>query len=251
MNKFYSVLFVLLTIPALCVAEDKPPQVISDGWTMVPKEGHGMELEEAIKAHMAYRHEKGDTRHWDVYVPVTGSDLNRYVVRSCCQPWAEMDSYRKWSSEHASKHFNETVHPHVKKYMHNFGEVDMENSNWGENVDANFVGVTVWEVKSGKGAQASKAIKKMSDLAKNHNWSRSWSWNYPVGGSQAIMLATPFKNYAEMAPMEENFYQFAMKHLKEKKVDEMFKMFNGSFSGSNYTIWRHRKDLSMQHDEKE
>lgn len=251
MNKFYSVLFIFLAIPALCVAEDKPPQVISDSWTMVPKEGHQMELEEAMKAHMAYREEKGDSRHWDTYVPVTGDDLNRYVVRSCCRPWAEQDSYSKWSYENASKHFNETVHPHVKKYMHNFGIVDTENSNWGENVEANFVGVTYWQVKQGKGSQSSEAIKQMSKLAKENNWPSNWSWSYPVGGSQAVILATPFKNFADMAPMEENFYQFAMKHLEEKEVEEMFEKFNGSYSGSDYTIWRHRKDLSMSHDEKE
>lgn len=249
MNKIYSILFLLLTFSAVCVAEDKPPQVIADSWTMVPKEGHGMKLEEAIKAHMAYRKEKGDPMHWDTWVPVTGEDLNMYVVRSCCHPWAAQDSYRQWSLEHAREHFNETVHPHVKKYMHNFTEMDMENSHWGENTEANYVGVTAWDIKQGKGNQASSAIKQMSKLAKDNNWSRNWSWSYPVGGTHRVMLVTPFKNYAEMAPMEENFYQFAMKHMKKAKVEDMFAKFDDSFSGSDYTIWQHRKDLSMQRDE--
>ncbi len=249
MNKFYSVLFTLILIPALCVAEDQPPQVISDSWTMVPKAGHADQLETALKAHLAYRAEKGDTRQWDTYVPVTGNDLNRYVVRSCCQPWAEQDSYRAWSKEHLGEHFSETVHPHVASYMHNFGEIDMDNSHWDENVEANFVGVTMWQVKPGKGAQANAAIAAMSTMAKENNWPRNWSWSSPVGGSQRVMLATPFKNYADMAPLQENFYQFAKKHLKsEKKADEMFKDFNSSFSSSDYTIWRHDKALSMHKD---
>ncbi|MCX7554432.1 hypothetical protein OS175_11110 [Marinicella sp. S1101] len=251
MNKVYSILFLLLTVPALCVAEDKPPQVISDAWTMIPKAGHEAKFEEALKAHLKFRHDNGDTRHWDTYRPVTGDSLNRYIVRSCCQPWAEQDSYRKWSNETLGNHFNENVHPHVEKYMHNFGEVDMDNSNWGEGVEANYVGVTYWNIKPGKGGQASDAIKQMSTLAKENDWPRSWSWSYPVGGDHRVMLATPFKNFADMAPMEENFYQFAMSHMKEKKVKEMFKNFNGSFSGSSYGIYRHDKSLSMHHDEKE
>ncbi|TDR22503.1 hypothetical protein [Marinicella litoralis] len=250
MNKFYSILFTLLLIPALCVAEDKPPQVISDGWVVVPKAGHGEEFKKALKAHMDYRVEKGDTRHWDVYVPVTGNKLNHYMVRSCCKPWAEQDSYRAWSNEHIGNHFNETVHPHVETYAHNFSEVDMDNSHWGEGVDASYVGVTTWDVKSGKGAQANTAIAAMSTMAKDNGWPRHWSWSYPVGGSNQVILATPYKNFADMAPMEENFYQFAVKHLKsEKKADAMFKDFNGSFSGSHYGIYRHVKELSMNHDE--
>ena len=122
MNKLYSLLFTLLFLPAICVAEDKPAQVIADGWTMVPKADHGKEFVAAMKEHIAYRIEKGDPRHWDVYVPVTGGNLNRYLVRSCCDTWAEQDSYRKWTQENLGNHFNETVAPHVEKYMHNFTE---------------------------------------------------------------------------------------------------------------------------------
>lgn len=250
MNKFYSILFALLLIPALCVAEDKPPQVISDGWTMVPKAGHSDDFEAALKAHMAFRVEKGDTRHWDVYVPVTGDNLNKYIVRTCCKPWAEQDTYRKWTRENIGNHFNDTVHPHVDHYSHNFGELDIENSHWGDDVDASYVGVTTWEIKSGKGGQASASIGAMSALAKENGWSRNWVWSYPVGGSSRVSLVTPFKNFADMAPMEENFYQFAKKHLKsEKKADAMFKDFNGSFSSSEYSIYRHDKELSMAHSE--
>lgn len=249
MKKFHAILLASILMPFLCLAEDKPPQVISDSWTMVPKTGHGEEFETALKAHLAYRSEKGDPRHWDTYVPVTGDDLNRYVVRSCCDVWAEQDSYRTWSQENLGNHFNETVHPHVDSYTHNFGELDMANSHWDEGVDASYVGVTYWDIKSGHGAQANEAISAMSTMAKENNWPRNWSWSYPVGGSNSVMLATPFKNFADMAPMEENFYQFAKKHLKsEKKADAMFKDFNGSFSSSHYGIWRHRKDLSMTHD---
>ncbi len=246
MNNFYSILFTLILIPALCVAEDKPAQVISDGWTMVPKADHGNEFEAALKAHMAYRVEKGDPRQWHVYRPVTGSEMNRYTVRSCCDTWAEQDSYRKWTQENIGNHFNETVHPHVEKYMHNFSESDMENSHWGENTDASYVGVTVWNIKQGKGRQANESITAMSTLAKENNWSRNFSWSYPVGGSNRVMLATPHSNFADMAPMEENFYQFAVKHMNEKKADAMFEKFNDSFSDSDYAIWRHDKELSMQ-----
>ncbi len=250
MNKYYSILLTLLLIPALCVADDKPPQVISDGWTMVPKMDQGEAFEKALKAHLDYRQEKGDPRHWDVYVPVTGDELNRYVVRSCCKPWAEQDSYRKWTQEHIGNHFNETVHPYVKSYAHNYGVMDTMNSNWGQGVDASYVGVTNWTIKPGKASNAKESVTAMSQLAKDHEWPHNFSWSYPVGGESMVMLAVPFENYSAMAPLDENFYQFAKKHLKsKKKTEKMFADFNASFSGSHYTIYRHNKDLSMSHDD--
>ncbi len=252
MNRIYSILLVLLLFPALCVADnhEKKPQLIADSWSVTPKADHGNEFEEALKAHLAMRAEKGDPREWHVYVPVTGDDLNRYVIRSCCFQYADQDSYGKWSQENMGQHWNETVHPHVKSYAHNYSELDAENSNWGDDTVANYVGVTMFHIKPGKGGKMGEAIADMSTLAKENDWARNWSWFYPVGGSSSVGLATPFENYAQMAPMEENFYQFAKKHLKsEKKADKMFDKFGSAHSGSEYTIWRHRKDFMKKEEE--
>lgn len=250
MKIIQTIAILLLILPVLCEADDKPPQVISDSWTMVPKAGQHKEFEEAVKKHMAYRKEKGDPRHWDVYVPVLGDDLNRYIVRSCCQPWDEQDTYRQWSMENLGNHFNETVDPYVEKYIHNFSEIDMANSNWGEDVDASYVGVTYRTVKSGKGQQANAAIAAMSKLAKESGWPYNWSWSTPVAGEYRIGLAVPYKNFASMQPPEENFYQFAQKHMTVKDAEKMFKEFNDAFSNSHYNIYRHDKTLSMQSKKK-
>jgi hypothetical protein len=252
MNKFYSLLIILLIMPAWCAADDheKMPQVMADSWSMIPKKGHESEFEEALKAHLKMRHEKGDPRHWDTWVAVTGDKLDQYHVRSCCFEWKEQDTYSKWSSEHMGKHFNETVHPHVYKYMHNFSVIDNKNSNWGENTKANFVGVTHFEVKNGKGSEMSESIKAMSALAKDNDWPRNWSWSYPVGGDGGVNLVTPYENYAAMTPLDEGFYDFAVKHLKsKKKAEKMFDKFDSAVESSYYTIYRHRVDLSMHYED--
>lgn len=156
-------------------------------------------------------------------MPVTGSDLNRYIVRSCCAEWSEQDTYRKWTEENLGNHFSETVGPHVQSYSRNFSEIDSENSHWGDNVKANYVGYTHFETKAGKGKASSEAIKEMITVAKENNWPYSWSWSYPIGGTGGVALATPYEDYAAMAPLEENFYQFMVKHLgSEKKADQLF-----------------------------
>ncbi|KAA3644441.1 MAG: hypothetical protein DWP95_04445 [Proteobacteria bacterium] len=251
MNKFYSIICVLLLIPGWCVAEEeKEATIIADSWVMVPKAGHEDQFEAAIKEHMAMRAEKGDSRQWHTYVPITGDNLNHYVVRSCCAEWAEQDSYREWSRQNTIEHFNDTVHPHVQSYSHNFSEINRKSSNWGDDVKANYVGVTHYKVKMGSGRQMNKSIKEMSALAKDNNWPHHWSWSYPVAGSFTVNLAIPFENYAAMAPLEENFYDFIVKTLKsEKKARKVFDDFTGAVESANYQIYRHRKDLSMSAEE--
>ena len=252
MNKFYSILCVLLLISGWCVAADeKEPTLIADSWTMVPKAGHDSQFEAALKKHMAMRSEKGDSRQWMTYTPVTGNDFNHYVVRSCCATWADQDSYEDWDNTETHQHFMETVHPHVESYSHNFSELDQKNSNWGEEVKAPYVGVTHYKVKMGKWRQMSEAMKQMSALAKDNNWPHHWSWSYPVAGSGAVNLVIPFENYAAMAPLDESFYAFVSKVMKsEKKAQKMFDQFSGSFSSAEYQIYQQRKDLSMA-DKKE
>lgn len=181
--------------------------------------------------------------------PDNGKYLNRYIVRSCCAEWAEQDSYRTWAKENIGNHFNETVHPYVEKYKHNYTVIDTENSNWGDS-DPKYVGVTVFEIKTGKGKKTYKALKEMSALAKDNDWPRNWSWSYSVNGSEQVALVTPYNNFAEMAPMEESFYAFVKKQLKsEKKTDKLFEKFNSGISGTDYQIYRKRDDLSHQHNE--
>jgi len=70
MNKFYSIVCVLLLIPGWCVAADKEqPTVIADSWTMVPKAGHGSQFEASLKAHLAERVKWG--------IPVNGKSMYR------------------------------------------------------------------------------------------------------------------------------------------------------------------------------
>ena len=247
MNKFYSILCLLLLVPGWCVAADeKQPTVIADSWVMVPKAGHEYQFEAAVKKHMAMRAEKGDSRVWHTYTPVTGQDLNHYVVRSCCTEWADQDSYRDWSRQNTMQHFNDTIHPHVESYSHNFSEIDRKNSHWGDDVKAHYVGVSSYQVKMGKWRQMNAALEKMSKLAKDNNWPHHWSWSYPVGGPGTVNLVIPFENFADMAPLDESFYEFISKKMKsEKKAQKMFEQFSGSFSSADYQIYRHRKDLSM------
>lgn len=246
MKKYLSLLLFILITP-FAVFADNHEEVIADVWVMTPKAGHEMKFEEAMKVHVAHRKANGDNRQWNVWRPVTGDDMNAYYVRSCCDTWAAQDEYVKVASK-LSDHFNETVGPHVESFRHNFSAMDSENSNWGDGKGVTMVGVTTFYSKPGMGAVRSATVKQMSDLAKEKGWPRNWSWAYPIGGKSRMMLVTPFKNYADMAPLEESFGKFATKHIGEEATEKMFADWGSTMKGSSYKIYRHVKDLSTPAD---
>lgn len=227
-------------------AEAKSPPNLADTWIVHVANGNEGAFEAAFKAHVEARKAAGDPRAWQVYTPVIGDDFGYYVIRSCCFDWGDQDTYDAWSLESKmGEHWNENVHPHVDGYEHYINVLDFENSHWPADQAVNFVGVTVWDVKPG-GYRAMEAARvAMSKAAKEHGWSRHWSWASGVGGSEAVILASPFANWAAMAPPEPGFAAFLAEKLGAEKAQQMMSDFSSNLRPGEYTVYRHRKDLSM------
>ena len=242
-----------MVLPVLCVAQEdkKEPTVLSDSWVMTPKAGHGADFENALMEHMKFRMEDNDPRRWQVYTPVTGSNISRYIVRSCCSTWKEFDAYDAWYMKSESrKHYFETVHPHVANYSHNFSQIDSKNSSWADDVKANYVGVTNYEIKNGGWKKTGKAMKEVTKILKENDWPYSYSWSYPEAGDGGMQLAIPYENYAAMEAPDLTVYKVVKKHLKsEKKADKLFEQFRSGIKSWEYQIYKHHKALSMPEKE--
>jgi hypothetical protein len=131
--------------------------------------------------------------------------------------------------------------------------VDWSNSHWNEGADSSrLYGVTEWAIKGGHGAGFAAAREKMSQIAINQGWAnteRNWAWMTTVGGRSTESIVIPYKNYADMAPGEESFFQFLSKHLgSEEAAGDLLKSLSAASWGSSYTVWEHRPDLSMSKD---
>ena len=247
----------LLALLALCCAplaiadnHEKPPNIASV-WKMSPKGDAGTAaFEDAMKAHMAWRMEQGDPRSWQVYTVSTGGDRDDYYVRACCFTWADQDGYEKWAYDNnVSNTYYEQLGTMVEDLTHTFQAIDTENSNWNE--DPNpfyYVGVTQFTPNPAMQMQTGRTVEKMSQLAIEKGWNSDWAWYTVIGGASNLMLAAGYTHYADMAPPEQSFYQFAAAHLGEEEAMEMLENFGEGFWGSTYKIYRWREDLSMPRD---
>lgn len=239
-----------MLVPAQVSAEEKKeaPKAsqLAINWTVHVSKDNRQAFEAALKAHMAFRVEDGDPRNWQVYEPVTGDDLNYYVVRYCCTTYEGMDEYAEWYNKSDSiKDFFENVDGYVDSYKHQWFKQDRKNSNWIDNDGYKFFGVVSINVKPNKWDTFGKALKKLSQIGIENEWPHSWAWSYPVDGDGGVSLVFPFENFADMETPDETFYQFIYKHSKKKKADKLFADYRNGIASSNYRVYAHNKKLSM------
>ncbi len=229
-------------------AQESNPKSIADNWIMVAKDGQQEKFEAAFVEHLKFRKKHGDPRQWHVYTPTVGDDLNHYVVRSCCMSWGDFDDYSKWGTKNKiGEHFRKNVGKYVASYKHHLVKLDFENSHWPENTPPHkYYGVVTYSPRMGHAKDIQDGIKTIGKEAKAMKWDRLWMWGWRVGGEGALSLVFPFENFDAMKPPKVSFMEnFAKQYGGEEKASAFFKKWGKSFKTTDYTIYRHRPELSM------
>ena len=223
---------------------------LTDVWLMMPKQGMQTQFEDAVKSHMAFRADAGDSREWAGYSATIGSNPRLYQWRSCCFNWADQDSYIDEDEEKGlGAHFLANVDQYVDHYHHYLDSMDWESSNWPEDMDQYaYYGVTSWTRKQGAGPGSNEAMKQLSQIALDEGWDDAgnmWLWHSRIGGKPMLMIATPFEDYAAMQPPEQSFFEFVSEHVgSQEQAGAIFDQFSSGFTDTSYTVWAYREDLS-------
>lgn len=236
-------------------AADEAPAPLSDVWMVVVKPGMQAEFNAAMAEHIQFRKDAGESRSWQAYRVAVGHNMQPIQFRACCFEWADMDAnLAEAEAGGIGAHFNENVAQYVDHFHHYIERFDWENSHWPDTgTSGPYYAVTTWDIKQGSGPETGDARRKMSQLALDEGWAdedNNWLWFFrAAGGSPVTALVSSYENYADMAPPEQSFYEFAVEKLGEVEADEMFGDFNKGFTGSDYTIWVLDEALSTPADE--
>jgi hypothetical protein len=241
----------MLNLPlALSADQDEMRAALTDVWYMMPKQGMQTQFETAVKTHMAFRSDAGDSREWEGYSVALGSNPGLYQWRYCCFDWADQDSYVAEDQENGySANWIANVDQYVDHYHHYIERMDWETSNWPEDMGQDaYYGVTTWSLKTGAGPGPEEARKQLSQIAMDKGWAEAgnmWLWHERIGGQPRLMIVSPYKNFADMKPPEQSFFEFVSKTVgSAEEAGKMFDQFTAGLTGSDYTLWAYRPDLS-------
>ena len=230
------------------------PKPLSDVWIMVVKPGMDEDFNSAMTTHMQFRKDAGESREWQAYRVAVGHNMKPIAFRSCCFDWADLDAHEAENDELGlGAHFQETVGQYVDHFHHYLETFDWENSHWpDEGTSGPYYGVTSWTNKQGRDSDSSDAKAKMSRLAIDEGYAdddNNWLWMSRIGGDAMTMIVSSFDNYADMAPDEQSFAEWAAEKMGEEEADELFEDFGEGFEDSDYTIWVHDPELSTPSDD--
>lgn len=249
-----------LALPLSSIAQDEDaaeaPPPLSDIWYMVVKPGMDTQFAEAMATHMQFRKDAGEGRSWQAYRVNVGHNMKPIQMRSCCFSWADLDSHDAAAAEAGlGENFQDNVAQYVEHYHHYFETTDWENSHWpATGTSGPYYGVTSYTVKTGRGPESDAALETMSQLAKNEGWANddnNWLWLTQIGGDSTIAIVSSNANYAEMAPPEQSFFEFAAEKLGEEEAGKLFHDFSNGFTDSDYSIWKLDESISTPADEEE
>ena len=251
-SKFLLFLLTGLMAFAPLAAQAQDPGSISEMWTMVPKADQRTAFFDGLKEHMKVRADAGDPWSWNTYTPMLGDNLDIVGVRYCCFNWADKDAYDKWAEKNpeVQEHWSKAVHPYVASYGHYFDRISWANSNidgdWGP---YRFYRVTEFAIKPGMASEFDAARDKISQIALNQGWSgeeRPWIWTTSVGGTANERIISPMKNYADMEPEGQTFFNFLSGVLgSDEKAEELLKSLSDTVASQETQIWEWQKDFSM------
>ena len=251
-NTFLGLGLILLATAVPPAHAQTMPGTLAEEVYMTVKDGHQAEFESAARAHAQVRAAHGDPRHWDVYTPVTGENLNLYIFRACCFAWKDQDAYLAWedSNPEVMADWANNAHQHVESYTRYFDDMDLANSHWpDDDKPVNYIGVMEYFVAAGHGATWAATKAQLSQVALNQGWSAAghrWAWTDRIGGEALTALAVPFENFAAMQQGGETFIEFLIDHMGEEAAMELQRQFAASISSSKYTILKYRSDLAAQ-----
>jgi len=237
----------LMLAPLAAFSADDPN--LARMWVVTPKPGMDDKLEEAMKAHNAWRVEHKDPWSWNTYHTVTGDGLGAWYIRSSGHSYADLDAYGGSEfSKKAWKHWMETVDPHVATYAGHLAELAPEISNWPEGSGPyEWYWVYTYHLKPGGGRPYFAAVKAITDALRAAGWDEVWSFVWQRDGDvPAMSLVIPEKNWAGFAGPEEGAYDTLSKALGKDQADAMWGAMYAQIKSATSTIYHRHADMSYE-----
>lgn len=242
--RYFIIFSIGLVFSLSSYAEDKA--ILMDSWIIDLQPDQHAAFSTALKSHLEDRAKQNEPRDWWVYTPVTGENMNRYIVRSCCHTWSSFDQHKQWRAQHSlDPSWQTLLAQHTSNYSHRISKADFPNSRWPEGLLVPpLMGITEYHIKSGHDSAFQEAKSKMSELAISGEWQRDWLWVETVTGENIETLMVLHQDFSDIAPLEIDIFDVLSKQLKsDEKAGQLFTDFFSHVESESYQIFEARPEL--------
>ncbi|MGD8326940.1 MAG: hypothetical protein PVF65_08500 [Sphingomonadales bacterium] len=216
-------------------------------YVLTPKAGHEDQFRDAMKAHMKWRAENGDSWRWNAYDVVAGHGSNKIHFRSWGHKWADMDAYQSGEfRDRANANFEENVAEHLKKGMMFIDKDDDDISAWPTEGYYPLIQLVGHRLKHGMVRQWYDAAKTIHGALQAGGFDQHYGFSWTlVGGKEPYVTLVLFsQNWAGFAEPDPTVYDIVVEQLGEEEAKAAFQAFSGAIASAESWMVRHNKDLS-------
>ena len=241
------VLFIALLGMGAAEAADDPN--LARMWVVTPKAGMDQQLEDAMKAHNAWRVDNGDPWSWNTYHKVTGDDLGTWTIRSFGHSYADFDAYG--DSEFGTKayeHWLANVEPYVANTASHLAENVPDLNNWPDDAGPfEWFWVYTYKLKSGSARDFTADAKAIVDALKEAGWGENFAFTWQLDGEvPRISLVIPEDNWSGFDGPEKSARDVVAEALGEDKMNAMWDAYNSHIESAHSTVYHRHADMSYE-----
>jgi len=248
---FVSLTFLAVMSPSFAEEVEKNDQ-LARVVLITAKDGQDKALEDAIVKYHKFMSKKKGSWRYEWYSIETGPDTGKYIARTGSHNWADFDATHDWDKE-ASEKFTKWVVPHIADTKISLTRTDMEVGIWPEDSsDYNYVLLSKWHIKSGEDKAFKEGLKKIDSILKEGGWPNYYAFIDTISGGHGNtrLMASPRKNFADMAPKEPKFNDILQKAMGEKEAKEFLDKWGSTYKTGDYWMIKYLPRLSDYGDRK-
>lgn len=243
----------MLVSMSIAVAQDEEK---NDGLARVAlitaKDGHSKALEEAIVKYHHYMGTKEGAMRYHWYSIRTGENTGKYIARSGGHNWADFDAKHDWNEEAGAK-FESMVQPHIASVVVTITKDNDEVGIWPDSLEGyEYFSVSRWHIKSGHYSAFNDGLKKIDETLKAGGFPGYYKFINTVSGGDgnSVMIVSPRKNFADMAPKEPSFMDIMNKAMGEDETKAFMADWSATYETGQNMLLHHMAEQSDYGDDK-
>ena len=248
-NKSLITLFflaLLFSLPQAFAQDEAENDDIAQVVTITAKDGHQKALEDAITAYHHAMADKEGAWRYQWFSVITGPDTGKYIARSGGHNYADFDATHDWD-EAADAKFASDVAPHIASAVTTMTRGDDEIGIWPDSMEGyNYFSLTTWHVKQGRNNAFNEGLKKIDATLKAGGWPTYYAFVYPVSGGKGneLLIVSPHKNFADLAPQEPKFMDVMGKAMGEEEAAAFMSEWATNYYPGQNRLVKYRAELS-------
>ena len=239
-------LFLLVSVSSVIAQDSEENDGLAQVVRITAKAGHEKALEEAITNYHHYMGDKKGAFRFQWYSIITGPDTGSYIARSGSHNWEDFDAKNDWQ-EAASDKFAADVQPHIASVVAMVTRTDQDLSSWPDSMEGyKYILLNNWQIKQGQANAFNEGLKKIHETLQSGGWPNYYAFVRTVSGGHGnpILLVSPRKSYADMAPKEPKFIDVLNKAMGEEEAKTFLAEWSQTYKAGGYYTLQYLPKLS-------